>query len=197
MGESGEGQMIAHQAKKMTQDSLKQFRDRFDIQMPDDKIADMPYISLAPGSPEMKYLQARRAALGGYLPQRRRKSAALKAPPLVEFRAPAAKLGRARDLDDDGVRADARHAGARQDARQVHRSDRAGRIAHVRDGGDVPPARHLFRGGPAVQAAGRRPADVLPRGQGGAGAAGGHQRSGGDELVDRGRRRRTAPATCR
>ena len=40
MGESGEGQMIAHQAKKMTQDALKQFRDRFDIPMPDDKIAD-------------------------------------------------------------------------------------------------------------------------------------------------------------
>ena len=40
MGESGEGQMIAHQAKKMTDDALKQFRDRFDIPMPDDKIAD-------------------------------------------------------------------------------------------------------------------------------------------------------------
>src|SRR6185312_13615832 len=46
MGESGEGQMIAHQATKMTQDALKQCRDRFDIPMPDDKIADMPFISL-------------------------------------------------------------------------------------------------------------------------------------------------------
>ena len=49
MGESGEGQMIAHQAKKMTQDALKQFRDRFDIPMPDDKIAEMPFITLAEG----------------------------------------------------------------------------------------------------------------------------------------------------
>ena len=72
MGESGEGQMISHQAKKMTQDALKQFRDRFDIPMPDDKIAEMPFITLADGSPEMKYLHERRAALGGYLPQRRR-----------------------------------------------------------------------------------------------------------------------------
>jgi pyruvate dehydrogenase E1 component len=85
VGESGEGQMISHQAKKMTQDALKQFRDRFDIAMPDDKIAAMPFISLAENSPEMKYLKERRAALGGYLPQRRRKSAALAAPPLANF----------------------------------------------------------------------------------------------------------------
>jgi pyruvate dehydrogenase E1 component len=85
MGESGEGQMISHQAKKMTQDALKQFRDRFDIPMPDDKIAAMPFITLADGSPEKKYMHERRAALGGYLPQRRRKSTALPAPPLANF----------------------------------------------------------------------------------------------------------------
>ncbi len=85
MGESGEGQMISHQAKKMTVDALKQFRDRFDIPMPDDRIEAMPFISLAEGSPELKYLQERRAALGGFLPQRRRKSATLPAPPLATF----------------------------------------------------------------------------------------------------------------
>ena len=78
MGESGEGQMITHQAKKMTQEALKQFRDRFNIPIPDDKIAEMPFITLAEGSPEMKYLHERRAALGGYLPQRRRKTTALR-----------------------------------------------------------------------------------------------------------------------
>jgi pyruvate dehydrogenase E1 component len=85
MGESGEGQMIAHQAKKMTVDALKQFRDRFDIPMPDERIADMPFISLPPDSPEWNYLRERRAALGGHLPQRRRKSASLPAPPLSAF----------------------------------------------------------------------------------------------------------------
>jgi pyruvate dehydrogenase E1 component len=85
MGESGEGQMIAHQAKKMTVDALKQFRDRFDIPVPDDKIAAMPYLSLPADSAEMKYLKERRAALGGYLPQRRRKAASLPAPPLANF----------------------------------------------------------------------------------------------------------------
>ena len=85
MGESGEGQMISHQAKKMTQDALKQFRDRFDIPVADDKIADLPFIRLAPDSPELKYLEERRRALGGPLPQRRRKSASLPAPPLANF----------------------------------------------------------------------------------------------------------------
>ena len=85
MGESGEGQMISHQAKKMTQDALRQFRDRFDIPMPDDKIADMPFITLGDSSPEKKYLHERRAALGGYLPQRRRKTTSLPAPPLSNF----------------------------------------------------------------------------------------------------------------
>ena len=57
MGESGEGQMIAHQAKKMTQDALKQFRDRFDIPMPDDRIAgDAVHLASPTDSPEMKYL---------------------------------------------------------------------------------------------------------------------------------------------
>src|SRR5215470_8386369 len=85
MGESGEGQMIAHQAKKMTQDALKQFRDRFDIPVPDGKIAELPFLRLPEGSPEAKYLKERRAALGGYLPVRRRKAASLDVPPLANF----------------------------------------------------------------------------------------------------------------
>ena len=85
MGESGEGQMISHQAKKMTQDSLKQFRDRFQIPVPDAELAALPFLKLPEGSPEAKYLKERRTALGGYLPQRRQKSAALEVPPLSAF----------------------------------------------------------------------------------------------------------------
>src|SRR6202521_2390518 len=51
MGESGEGQMISHQAKKMTQESLKQFRDRFQIPIADDEIPAMPFIKLAEDRP--------------------------------------------------------------------------------------------------------------------------------------------------
>ena len=83
MGESGEGQMIAHQAKKMTHDALRQFRDRFEIPVPDDKVAELPFLTLA--ADEREYLNERRAALGGYLPARRRRSASLAAPPLTMF----------------------------------------------------------------------------------------------------------------
>jgi pyruvate dehydrogenase E1 component len=82
MGESGEGQMVAHQAKKMTQEALEQFRDRFAIPITDDAIAKLPFISFPGDSPEMKYLQERRTALGGFLPQRRRTSSPLAPPPL-------------------------------------------------------------------------------------------------------------------
>src|SRR5213080_4053291 len=77
MGESGEGQMISHQAKKMTQDALKQFRERFQVPITDKQFEEMAYLRFADDSPEAKYLKERRAALGGYLPQRRRKSVAL------------------------------------------------------------------------------------------------------------------------
>ena len=85
MGESGEGQMIAHQAKKMTQDALRGFRDRFQIPVSDADLNKVPFVKLPEDSPEMKYLRARREALGGYLPQRRRKSASLTIPPLSAF----------------------------------------------------------------------------------------------------------------
>jgi pyruvate dehydrogenase E1 component len=85
MGESGEGQMISHQAKKMTMDSLKKFRDRFNIPLTDAQVEELPFIKLPEDSPEMKYLRASREKLGGYLPQRRRKSTALQVPELAAF----------------------------------------------------------------------------------------------------------------
>src|SRR4249920_1614962 len=85
MGESGEGQMIAHQAKKMTQDALRGFRDRFQVPVADDDLAKVPFIRLPDDSPEMKYFRAQREKLGGSLPQRRRKSASLQIPPLSTF----------------------------------------------------------------------------------------------------------------
>ncbi|GJE59990.1 pyruvate dehydrogenase (acetyl-transferring), homodimeric type [Methylobacterium trifolii] len=85
MGESGEGQNITHQQKKMGEAVLKQFRDRFQIDLTDDQIKEMPFIRFPEGSPEMNYLKARRAALGGPLPARRRKSIDLQIPPLSAF----------------------------------------------------------------------------------------------------------------
>jgi pyruvate dehydrogenase E1 component len=87
MGEAGEGQMITHQQKKMGEQALKEFRDRFQIEVTDKQLAVIPFIRFPDNSPEMNYLKARRDALGGYLPARRRKSEALAAPPLSAFEA--------------------------------------------------------------------------------------------------------------
>jgi pyruvate dehydrogenase E1 component len=66
MGEAGEGQNITHQQKKMGEESLKHFRDRFNIPINDEEIKDAPFYKPDPDSEEIKYLKERREALGGY-----------------------------------------------------------------------------------------------------------------------------------
>ncbi len=85
MGESGEAQNITHQQKKMSHDSIRRFRDRFNIPVPDDKIDEVPYVTFAEGAPELEYMRARRMELGGYLPARRRQADALVTPELSAF----------------------------------------------------------------------------------------------------------------
>jgi pyruvate dehydrogenase E1 component len=74
MGKVGEGKNPTHQLKKLDTSAIREFRDRFAIPVPDDKLEEVPYYKPADNSPEMKYLHERRQALGGYLPQRRRKA---------------------------------------------------------------------------------------------------------------------------
>jgi pyruvate dehydrogenase E1 component len=88
MGEAGEGQNITHQQKKMGESVLRAFRDRFRIDVPDERIPEIPFLPLAPESKERAYLRERRAALGGSLPARRRRSSeSLQVPPLSAFEA--------------------------------------------------------------------------------------------------------------
>jgi pyruvate dehydrogenase E1 component len=87
MGEAGEGQNITHSQKKMGEEALKAFRDRFNIPIPDDQIASAPYFKPAADSPEMQYLHERRAALGGYIPARRAQGNHLQIPGLETFKA--------------------------------------------------------------------------------------------------------------
>ena len=88
MGKSAEGKNTAHQAKKMADEDIKAFRDRFNIPIPDEQLADLPFYKPADNTPEMQYLHERRKALGGYLPQRRaRAQEHFEAPPLEAFQA--------------------------------------------------------------------------------------------------------------
>ena len=86
MGRIAEGKMTAHQQKKMDLESIRQMRDRYNIPIPDDRLENLPFYKPAPDSPEMQYLQERRKALGGYLPQRRRRADGVpEVPPLEAF----------------------------------------------------------------------------------------------------------------
>ncbi|MGB5672637.1 MAG: pyruvate dehydrogenase (acetyl-transferring), homodimeric type [Sedimenticolaceae bacterium] len=87
MGEAGEGQNVTHSQKKMGEESLRAFRERFNIPIPDDQIGSAPFFKPPADSPEMNYLHARRAALGGYMPSRRTQANVLSIPPLETFKA--------------------------------------------------------------------------------------------------------------
>ncbi len=85
MGKAGEGQNITHQQKKMDVASLKQFRDRFQVPVNDDVIADTPFYKPPDSSPEIQYLKAAREKLGGSLPIRHHNIPPLKVPELSVF----------------------------------------------------------------------------------------------------------------
>ena len=71
MGHWGQGKMGTHQQKKLDDDALREFRDRFSVPLSDEDVAQLRFYHPGPDSAEMKYLHARRAALGGYLPVRK------------------------------------------------------------------------------------------------------------------------------
>ena len=88
MGEAGEGQNITHQQKKMAENALRVFRNRFDLPIADEDLLKYPYLKPADDSPEGRYMAERRAALGGgNVPSRRQKSSTtLAVPDLSAFK---------------------------------------------------------------------------------------------------------------
>src|SRR3982751_2311022 len=85
MGDAGEGQNITHQQKKMGENNLREFRDRFQLPIKDEQLAEVPFLRFDENSPEMEYLRKRREALGGPLQGGRAQSEALQVPPLSSF----------------------------------------------------------------------------------------------------------------
>src|SRR5262249_60518436 len=70
MGTAGQGRMTTHQQKKLDPQQLREFCERFALPFTDAQIENCEFVRPAADSPEMKYLHARRAKLGGYLPAR-------------------------------------------------------------------------------------------------------------------------------
>jgi len=87
LGKGAEGINAAHQQKKLNVESLKDFRDRFNIAITDAEIEALSFRKPTPDSEECRYLQARRGALGGYLPARSDVAPPLAVPPLEAFNA--------------------------------------------------------------------------------------------------------------
>ncbi len=85
LGPAGEAQNISHSVKKLDIEALKDFRDRFDIPLPDNDLEKVPYYKPADDSPEMRYLRERRVALGGSMPRRKTTFEKLEIPPLDVF----------------------------------------------------------------------------------------------------------------
>ena len=80
LGEAGEGRNITHQQKKLSYDEMREFRDRFDIPIPDEMLEDAPFYRPSPKSEEHQYLIERRRALGGLVPRRRVRAVPLQTP---------------------------------------------------------------------------------------------------------------------
>jgi pyruvate dehydrogenase E1 component len=73
MGEAGEGQNITHQQKKMNEEALRVFRDRFELEISDEEVERVSFHKPPDDSDEMRYMRERREALGGPLPARRQR----------------------------------------------------------------------------------------------------------------------------
>lgn len=85
MGESGQAVNTTHQQKKMEVDSIRQFRDYFNVPVEDDQLEKLPYLRPADDAVEIQYLQSRRKSLGGFLPQRKPQTESLEVPELKSF----------------------------------------------------------------------------------------------------------------
>ena len=85
LGEAGEGKNITHQQKKLNEEALQHFRDRFDIPVTDEQLKDPPFLRFNEKSDEFQYLMSRRKALGGSVPARKVTSTPIAAPKLSAF----------------------------------------------------------------------------------------------------------------
>ncbi len=93
MGSAGEAQNRTHSQKKLQDNEMLDFRNRFNIPLNDEDAAVGKYYVPDADSEEMQYMNARRAELGGHLPVRSTQAAPLEIPPLSIFDAMLAGSG--------------------------------------------------------------------------------------------------------
>jgi pyruvate dehydrogenase E1 component len=86
LGKAGEGLNVAHNTKKMTDEQLRAFRDRFEVPVTDDDLTKAPFYRFEPGTPEYEYIHSRRKKLGGFVPNRKPTPERLTIPPLESLK---------------------------------------------------------------------------------------------------------------
>jgi pyruvate dehydrogenase E1 component len=83
---TGEGQNVTHQQKKLNEEALLLFRDRFGVPLSDEEAKAAAFYRPPEDSRPMRYLRGRREALGGPLPARAAAAEPLTIPPLSAFK---------------------------------------------------------------------------------------------------------------
>lgn len=85
MGSAGQGKMTTHSQKKLEREDLIAFRNHFNLPLSDEQAESLAFYKPAADSDEMRYLHARREALGGYLPMRDTTCKPVELPPLEKY----------------------------------------------------------------------------------------------------------------
>jgi len=70
MGSAGQGKMTTHSQKKFESADILGFRDRFNLPLSNEQAESLAFFKPADDSPELRYMKARRDALGGPMPRR-------------------------------------------------------------------------------------------------------------------------------
>jgi len=85
MGASGQGRMNTHQQKKLADEDLIAFRNRFQLPLSDEQVRSLEFCKPDDEAPEMRYLHARREALGGSIPARTGRCETVKVPSIDQY----------------------------------------------------------------------------------------------------------------
>ena len=85
LGDAGEGKNITHNQKKLKEDELIYFKNRFDVPITKQEAKEASFYKFDEKSEEFKYLMKRRSSLGGSLPKRKSTARDLKTPEKSSF----------------------------------------------------------------------------------------------------------------
>jgi pyruvate dehydrogenase E1 component len=91
MGNAGQGKMTTHSQKKLDDEALIAYRNRFNLPLTDEQATSLTFFRPDESSEELKYLKEQRTKLGGQLPKRYTECDKLHIPDIASYAAFAIK----------------------------------------------------------------------------------------------------------